>query len=86
MAEVTSFSFDLREVTIALIKQQGLHEGKWTLGVEFGLAAAVLGPTPDESRPSAIVQVQKLQLTRPQSGLPEFPFVVDAAVVNPRPK
>ena len=43
MAEVDTYGFDLREVTTALIKQQGIHEGLWMLAFEFSLGLASLG-------------------------------------------
>jgi hypothetical protein len=57
MAEPTQFSFDLMELTTALIKQQGLHEGTWLAGFDFGFGAGMIGPTPDDARPAAFVQV-----------------------------
>jgi hypothetical protein len=47
MAEPTQFSFDLKELTTALIKQQGLHEGTWLAGFDFAFGAGMIGPTPD---------------------------------------
>lgn len=83
MAEIATYNFDFTEVIAALIKQQGLHEGKWTVGVNFGFAAALTGPQPSDTRPAAIVQIQSLQLARVTvEGLPPH-LVVDAAEVNP---
>jgi hypothetical protein len=82
MAEPIQYSFDLREATVALIKQQGLHEGLWVLGFEMNLAAGLFGPTPAESKPGAMMLINTLQLMRHTSGL-EDPKVVDAAIVNP---
>jgi hypothetical protein len=84
MAEPTTYNFDLREVTLALLKQQGLHEGLWDLGFEFGLVAGMLGPTPDQVRPSAMIQMSALQLTRHAEGAPFGPYTVDAAAANPK--
>ena len=62
MADPTQFSFDLREVTEALIKQQGLTSGIWTLSVEFNFTALTSGPSPQDVKPSILVQVNRLQL------------------------
>lgn len=83
MAEPSTYTFDLNEVTVALIKQHGLHEGVWILGFEFGFGAAIVGATKEEARPSALVQINKLQLVR-QIGTGEGqPRGVDAGEVNP---
>jgi hypothetical protein len=87
MAEPTQFSFDLKEAATALIKQQGLHEGHWMLALEFSLGAGIIGATPENVTPGAIVQVQKLQLIRQNALPPPHPHLtVDAAQVNPAPK
>jgi hypothetical protein len=84
MAEITAYNLELSEVIAALIRQQGLHEGKWTIGVNFGFAAALAGPQPSDTRPAAIVQIQSLQLARVTvEGMPQH-LVVDAAEVNPK--
>jgi hypothetical protein len=79
MAEPTQYSFDLREVTEALIRKQGLKEGKWLVSFEFNLGAGVLGQSQDEARPGAFARVVRLQLTQPAPHDPELPWVVDAA-------
>jgi len=87
MTEPTQYTFDLHEVTVALVKQQGLHEGRWMLSVMFAQGAGMIGLTPDQNdlRPTAFNQVTGIQLVRPPEGTPNAPFVVDAGKVNPRP-
>jgi hypothetical protein len=86
MAEPTQFSFSLYEATVALIKEQGLHEGLWLLGFEFGHAAGMVGNSPEDAKPTAFVQINNLQLVRQNEAAPPTPLVVDAANVNPAPK
>jgi hypothetical protein len=83
MAEASQFTFSLKEVTKALIKEQRLHEGKWVIALEFGLGAGLFGPEPNELRPSALVAVQKVLLARHPEKAPLHGLVVDAAEVNP---
>ena len=85
MAEVSKYTFSYKEVVEALIKQQGLHEGLWMLGVEFGLAAINVNTAEgsDELTPAAIVPIKSLALQR---GIEINSLTADAAVVNPRPK
>jgi hypothetical protein len=83
MAEPTQYSFDLTEVATLLVKQQGLHEGKWLLAFEFHMTAGNFGPTPAEARPGAIVQFGKILLARKEDTSPDTHGVVDAAKVNP---
>jgi hypothetical protein len=85
MAEPTQFSFDLKELVTALIKQQGIHEGAWLAAFDFGFGAGMIGPTPDEARPAALVQLLKVNLVRQTQIPPPHPHLtVDAAEVNPR--
>jgi hypothetical protein len=83
MAETKAISFDLREVAVALIKAHGIHEGRWMLGFEFAFGAGNFGTGPGETRPGAFMQIIKMSLTRPEEGVSELPFIVDAAKVNP---
>src|SRR4051794_18029872 len=83
MPEATTFSFDLRETTEALIKQHNVHEGYWLVGVEFGLSAGLMGITQADAKPSAMLQINRFQLTKVEN--PEaVPHAVDAAKVNPQ--
>jgi hypothetical protein len=85
VAEPTQFSFDLKEVTAVLIKAQGVHEGTWSVALEFVFTAGVFGVAPTESKPGALFQVNKFQLVRHPEGSEAPPFAVDAGKVNPAP-
>jgi hypothetical protein len=75
-----------KDVAAALVRQAGLHEGKWALYFEFALGAAnipaanVADPTKPLLRPAAIIPVVKLGLRRVEQ-LDDLS--VDAAEVNP---
>ena len=83
MAEASQFTFGLKEVTAALIKELRLHEGKWVIAFEFGLGAGLFGMEASEVRPGAVVTVQNVQLARHPANIPAHALVVDAAEVNP---
>jgi len=86
MAEVTQFNFDFKEVATALIKQQGLHEGFWLIAFKFSMGAGIIGATPDDARPAALLQMLKVQLVKQTQIPPPHPHLtVDAAEVNPAP-
>lgn len=84
MPEVNQFMFKYSEVAEALVKQAGLHEGKWQIIMTFGLAGANMGPSASEVVPGAAVGVQSIGIQRATSESPES-LVVDASVVNPSP-
>lgn len=93
MAETPLYTFSYKEIVEALIKQQSIHEGIWSLYIEFGIAAAnfatQLGdvdnrqPPTDNLVPTAFVPVQKIGLIRAKE---ITNLSVDASVVNPAPK
>jgi hypothetical protein len=83
MNEPSQYNFELRELLIILIKNQGLHEGIWSLGFEFGMGAGNIGPTQEEARPSAFIQLKQVGLARASV---EGPLALDAAKVNPPTK
>jgi hypothetical protein len=83
MVETTSFTFSLKEVTESLLKQHGIHEGKWVLAIEFGLNIGMIGLVPTDVKPGVMILANNLQLQRAtEPGSPPN-LIVDAAVVNP---
>lgn len=83
MAEPTEFEFSHRDVAEALIKAQGIHEGKWMLVAKFGFGAGNIGNSPDASvlNPSAIVSLLSLGIKKTDE---TNSLTVDAAEVNPK--
>lgn len=75
-----------KEVTLALIKHQNLHEGIWQLYVEFGISAGNF-PVEEENQdnlricPAAVVPVKTIGLLRVEK---ENQLAVDASKVNPK--
>jgi hypothetical protein len=85
MADPTQYSFDLAEVLEALIKQQGLSSGQWTIAVEFNFTALAAGLRDGaEVKPSALIQVARIQLTQPGENYPPGLPVRDASKINPK--
>ncbi len=82
MAEAEKITFSYKEVVEALIKQQGINEGKWALSIEFALAAVNAGPGPDELEPAVIIPVRKIGIVKTDE---DTSLSVDASVVNPAP-
>lgn len=82
MADNTPQFFEHKEVVTALLKEKGIHEGLWSLSIQFGITAANAGPNDDDLMPAAIVPVLKIgiQQTEKVNNL-----TVDAAEVNPPP-
>jgi hypothetical protein len=70
------------ELAEMLVKKNGIHEGIWSVVIEFQMAAVLAGP-PDHYLPSGMIGVSRV-------GIQKAPAVnnlsVDAAIVNPRPK
>jgi hypothetical protein len=71
---------DIRELTAALVKHYGLHEGLYDLYLEYQFAFGNFGPSASQVVPSAVVGLSKLGVTKvAQTG----PLTVDASEVNP---
>jgi hypothetical protein len=82
MPEVNQLFFKHKEIVELLIKQAGIHEGKWVLAMNFGLSAGNFGPTLDQLNPGAVVAVLGIGLNRATPDTPDA-VQVDASVVNP---
>jgi hypothetical protein len=81
MPEINQYSFKYQEVIAALIKQAGLHEGRWQITMTFGMGAANMGPSPAEVVPGAAVAVTGIGLIRATAESPEA-ITADAAIIN----
>ena len=80
MGEQKQIAVTFRELAAALVKEQNLHEGIWGVYIEFGIAAANIGPTADDIRPAALVPILKIGI---QTYDEPSNLTVDAAQINP---
>jgi hypothetical protein len=87
MAEANQFTVTHKQLVELIIKDAGIHEGRWFLMVNFGLAPGSYGPTPEQAVPGIVVGIQQLGIQREtgESKAALGGVVVDAAEVNPKP-
>ena len=76
MAEPSQYKFELNEIAQTLLAKQGIHSGKWKIGIGFTLVPLEAGPEPGKFRPSIIVSVDHVLLTATAE---DGPLTVDAA-------
>jgi hypothetical protein len=82
MGEPIQYSFELSEIAQLLLRSSGIHEGKWVIGIEFGIAVGPVGPKADEVYPGAVITVNKVMLSAATDGQQPPNLVFDAAVLN----
>ena len=85
MPETSQIDFKHKEILELLIKQAKIHEGRWMLSVSFNFGAGNIGPSVDETNPTAFVSLANIGIAKASSDAPES-LVLDAAVVNPAKK
>jgi hypothetical protein len=85
MADATQYKFEYRDVVAALLKQNGIHSGKWTLSFEIAFLAGLFGASQADAKPGSAAVIQRIVLTQPGEPAPPESLVVDAAEVNPVP-
>jgi hypothetical protein len=81
MADATRYTFSYEEIVEALIKKQGLEDGRWAFYVEFGIAGANGGPDDEQPIPMAIVPLLKVGLQRVEADA-KMPGIVDAGALK----
>lgn len=71
----------MRELAAVLVKHYGLHEGHYTLVVEFQVGTGPVGPDRENLTPGAMLGVSKVGLmpTKEADGV----LTVDAKNINP---
>lgn len=82
MAKTTRIEYTKKELLTLMVKDQGIHEGHWVLGVKFNFTAMNIGQSVDRSdaSPAGVAAVDSIHIER----VPEpLPFSVDAAEINP---
>jgi hypothetical protein len=82
MPAINQIFFTHKELLEILIKQAGVHEGKWIVSAGFGFTAGNFGPGPGQMVPGAIVAITQVGIQRAAPDTPEE-MTLDAAVVNP---
>ena len=85
MPEVGQYLFSSRELLELLVQKAGVHEGKWILMANFGIAPGNYGPSADQMSPGVVIAVTQLGIQKAAPEAPEGSWV-DAAQINPPPK
>ncbi|MEJ1158307.1 hypothetical protein [Prosthecomicrobium sp. N25] len=81
MSEISQLSFTLRDVTVALLREQNIKEGVWVLGVEMSIVVGNMGPEPQSALPTAMLQIPKFTLVRHEGEEAAVGFAVNAATI-----
>ncbi|REG51500.1 hypothetical protein B0G80_7999 [Paraburkholderia sp. BL6669N2] len=71
------YTLSHQDVVKAVIIHQDIHEGFWTLNIQFDVAAGHAAQLPD---PCLNVTIKGIGIMRAS---PSDPFAIDAAIVNP---
>jgi hypothetical protein len=84
MPAVNQFTWSHKELVTLMVKEAGVHEGRWGLLLNYGITPGNFGPSEDQISPGIIVAVVGIGIQREQPGL-QIPssMLVDAAEVNP---
>jgi hypothetical protein len=82
VVETTQYAFDLREVAASLLEKQGITSGKWMLAFEFTATIGAFGTTPQDTKPGAMLQVNRVQLLKVPDDVTGNPLVVDASTLS----
>ena len=85
MPEAIQYVLGHKELVKLIIKECGVHDGRWYLLASFGVTAGNYGPSNDQMSPGVVVAVTQVGIQRADSNMPPE-MVVDAAIVNPLAK
>ncbi|MBI2716932.1 MAG: hypothetical protein HYX37_21165 [Rhizobiales bacterium] len=88
MAQSTQVLFSHRDLIELLIKNAGIHDGRWSLLLNLSVGTGHMAVPPDQTGPGVMVVVTSVGLQRLQDGIDagKDAIVVDATEVNPEPK
>ena len=87
MPEISQYNYTFKEAATLLVKDSGIHEGKWQLVFNLNVLVGIFGSDQTNSLPGSMTQIQGIAIQRVAPNSPPSDLtVVDAAEVNPRPK
>jgi len=77
------YDVNCRELTVAILKLKGIHDGYWRLNIGFHFSGLDLNLNQQGVYPTAICQIRSAGIIR--VGRPEAPdpMIVDAMTENP---
>ena len=82
MADASRYEISFEEIAVALVRQLDIHEGLWTLNVNFSFEAKNVATPAKPMRPGFLGALNHLSLVRVTTVVPGL--TVNAARVNPR--
>lgn len=87
MATPTQYSLSLKEIAETIIVKEGITEGRWMAGVNFGIQVGNMAAAPNNAvRPSATVIIDGFNISKIQDDQPPpkeiESLIVDAATVK----
>jgi hypothetical protein len=83
MPEANQYVLSHKELIELIIRESGIHEGKWYLMASFAFTPGNYGPSNDQMSPGIVVAVTQLGIHRADANTP-VEMAVDASVVNPK--
>ncbi|WP_428660443.1 hypothetical protein [Reyranella sp.] len=87
MAETNQYALAHTELVEVIIKQCGVHEGRWSLMLSLAIGTGNFSPAPEQAAsPGVVITIPQVGIQRVIEGQPVGPgsIIVDAAEVNPR--
>lgn len=83
MIKARRVHFNLRDVAVALMRYEGIHEGRWHLAIDVAVTRAEVAPSDQGALPGALLAVSGFELERQDDAPEGSPQVFDAAKENP---
>ncbi len=86
MVETNQYTLSHKELIELIIKQTGVHEGRWSLMLGLAIGTGNFNITPEQTAPGVMVTIPQIGIQRLIEGQPVGPgsVIVDASVVNPK--
>lgn len=83
MATPTQYSLSLKEIAEVILVKEGITEGRWIAGVNFGIQVGNMGIHPSNVlKPSASVIIDGFSISRIQENQPEPPKEMESLIVD----
>lgn len=82
MPDASRFDFPMKELAEILVREAGITEGKWTIGVNFGIHTANFGQTENHVYPTLMAAVESVNIVRHPENVPITQLTVDASKIG----
>jgi len=86
LPDVSKYEFTIQELAEILVREAGLTEGRWQIGMNFTVTSGAMGPDANNVFPTLLAGVDKVNIVRVADGAETTSLTIDVASLKKKSK